>query len=128
MDEASVRQLITRCQGNPLFLRELVSGALETGALVEEGGIWRLRGGLRPTARLVELVAMRLGDLSGPERAVLELLAVGEPLEEAELAQLADPAAVETLERRGLITSRVEGRRVQLWLGHPGARQAVSPR
>ena len=45
----------------------------------------------------------------------------------AELMEL-EGAAVETLERRGLITSRVEGRRVQLWLGHPGARQAVSPR
>jgi DNA-binding CsgD family transcriptional regulator len=114
-----VRQLVDRCQGNPLFLRELVTGALETGTLVDEGGIWRLRSGLRPTARLVELVALRLGDLSGPERAVLEFLALGEPLEQAELAQLADPASVDALEHRGLIISRVEGRRVQVWLGHP---------
>ena len=119
VDAASVHQLINRCQGNPLFLRELVTGALETGALMDEGGIWRLRGGLRPTTRLVELVALRLGDLSRPERAVLELLALGEPLEQAELDQLADPASVEILEQRGLITSRVDGRRLQVWLGHP---------
>jgi hypothetical protein len=119
VDPASLRQLAHRCQGNPLFLRELVSGALETGALIDEGGLWRLRGGLRPTARLVELVALRLGDLSGPERAVLELPALGEPLEQAELDQLADPASVEILEQKGLITSRVEGRRLQVWLGHP---------
>jgi DNA-binding CsgD family transcriptional regulator len=119
VDAASMRQITERCQGNPLFLRELVSGAVETGALAEEGGIWRLAGGLRPTGRLVELVALRLGDLSGAERAALELLALGEPLGQAELARLADAAAVEELERRGLITSRVDGRRIHVWLAHP---------
>jgi DNA-binding CsgD family transcriptional regulator len=119
VDAASVRQLIAHCQGNPLVLRELVTGAVEAGALVEEGGIWRLRASLRPTARLVELVALRVSDLAGPERAVLEMLALGEPLEEAELDQLADPASVEALERKGLITSRVEDRCVQVRLAHP---------
>ena len=120
VEPASVRQLAEHCQGNPLFLRELVTGAIETGALVEEVvGIWRLRGALQPTSRLVELVAQRLGDLTDPERTVLELLTLGEPLDQATLAALTDPAAVETLERRGLITSRVDGRRVQVSLGHP---------
>jgi DNA-binding CsgD family transcriptional regulator len=120
VDPASVRQLIERSQGNPLFLRELVTGALENGTLVEEVvGMWRLRGDLQPTGRLVELAAQRLADLTGPERTVLELLTLGEPLELAELAQLAEPAAVEALERKGLITSRMDGRRVQMWLAHP---------
>jgi DNA-binding CsgD family transcriptional regulator len=120
VDPASMRQLIERSQGNPLFLRELVTGALETGALVEEVvGMWRLRGDLHPTERLVELAAQRLADLTGPERAVLELLTLGEPLELVELDQLAEPAAVETLERKGLITSRIDGRRVRMWLSHP---------
>lgn len=119
VDAATLSQLAAHCCGNPMVLRELVTGALETGTLVDEGGIWRLRGALRPTARLVELVALRLGDLSGPERAVLELLALGEPLEPAELDLLADPGAVGTLERKGLITSRMDGRRVQVWLAHP---------
>ena len=95
VDTASVRQLTDRSQGNPLYLRELVTGAVQTGALTETGGIWRLRaGGLRPTARLAELVALRLGDLCDAERSVLELLALGEPLGQARLDQLADPAAV----------------------------------
>lgn len=120
VDPASKRQLIERSQGNPLFLRELVTGALETGALVEEVvGMWRLRGDLHPTERLVEMAAQRLADLTGPERAVLELLTLGEPLELVELDQLAEPAAVEALERKGLITSRVDGRRVRMWLAHP---------
>ena len=119
VDAAALRQLTGRARGNPLFLRELVTGALETGTLVDEGGIWRLRGALRPTARLIELAAQRLGELTGPERIVLELLTLGEPLGQAALAQLTDAASVEALEQRGLITSRIEGRRVQVWLAHP---------
>ena len=119
VDDASVRQLSDRCRGNPMFLRELVIGALDAGALVEDGGLWRLDGNLRPTARLVELVALRLGDLTDQERTVLELLTVGEPLEQAELAQLTDPGSVDALEKNGLITSRPDGRRIQVWLAHP---------
>jgi DNA-binding CsgD family transcriptional regulator len=96
-----------------------VTGAVESGALGEEGGIWRLRSELRPTARLAELVARRLGNLTEPERAVLELVTLGEPLGQAELARLADPACVETLERQGLITNSVDGREVQVRLAHP---------
>ncbi|HEY2128272.1 MAG TPA: LuxR C-terminal-related transcriptional regulator, partial [Streptosporangiaceae bacterium] len=119
VDTASLRQLADHCLGNPLVLRELVTGAVESGALGEEGGIWRLRSELRPTARLAELVARRLGNLTEPERAVLELVTLGEPLGQAELARLAEPACVETLERQGLITSSVDGRRVQVRLAHP---------
>jgi DNA-binding CsgD family transcriptional regulator len=119
VDEASVRQLSDRCRGNPMFLREMVIGALDARALVEDGGLWRLDGDLRPTARLVELVALRLGDLTDQERTVLELLTVGEPLEQAELVQLADSASIDALEHNGLITSRPDGRRIQVWLAHP---------
>jgi DNA-binding CsgD family transcriptional regulator/type II secretory pathway predicted ATPase ExeA len=119
VDTSSLRQLADHCRGNPMVLRELVTGALDSGALAADGGIWRLRSELRLTARLVELVALRLGNLTDAERAVLELAAVGEPLGQAELARLADPRSVETLERKGLITSRADGRRVQVWLAHP---------
>jgi hypothetical protein len=46
-------------------------------------------------------------------------VAVGEPLGQAELARLADPPSVETLERKRLITSRADGRRVRVRLAHP---------
>jgi hypothetical protein len=48
--------------GNPMILREVVTGALDSGALAVDGGIWRLGSELRPTARVVELVALRLGE------------------------------------------------------------------
>jgi DNA-binding CsgD family transcriptional regulator len=119
MEEGSARQLIGRCQGNPMFLRELVTGALEAGQLVGDGGIWRIRGQLHPTLRLVDLVTMRLGVLSDSERVFLEFLALGEPLDHHCLDQLAEPAALRALERKGLITSQLDGRRIRVRLAHP---------
>jgi DNA-binding CsgD family transcriptional regulator len=119
VDAASARHLMSRSQGNPMVLRELVAGALGTGALADSGGIWSLRRELQPTARLAELLAFRLGELSGPERTVLELLALSEPLGQAVLSSLTGRATVGTLERRQLIISRPAGRRVELWLAHP---------
>jgi DNA-binding CsgD family transcriptional regulator len=119
VDPSTVRQLTNRCRGNPLVLREIVTGWRESGSLVEEGGVWRLRGGMQPTSRMVELVAHRLGELTDPERTVLELLMLGEPLGQASLVELTDPAAVVALEGKGLITSRMSGRRLEVWLAHP---------
>src|SRR2546422_729975 len=42
IDGATVARLVLRCQGNVLYLRELVVGALESRSLFNEGGIWRL--------------------------------------------------------------------------------------
>jgi len=119
IDAAAVRELAARSRGNPMFLRELVSGALGTKALVDAGGLWRLQGALLPTVRLVELVALRLGDLTQTERSVLELLALGEPLGPAELAQSVEPAAVDAVEGKGLITSATDGARIEIRLAHP---------
>ena len=119
VDTVSLRQLAERSLGDPLFLRELVTGALESGSLREEDGIWRLRGSLLPSARLIELVTTRLGNLSDAERHALELTALGEPLAQPALDQLADAGAVASLEDRGLLTSRIDGRRLQLCLAHP---------
>lgn len=119
VDAASASQLMHHSQGNPMVLRELVTGALQTGALADCDGIWSLRGRPQPTARLAELMTLRVGQLTDPERAVLEFLALSEPLSQAVLGKLADQAAVEALENRRLITSRPAGRRVQLWLAHP---------
>jgi hypothetical protein len=43
VDAATVRELAGHSRGNPMFLRELVNGALETGVLAEAGAC----GGLR---------------------------------------------------------------------------------
>jgi DNA-binding CsgD family transcriptional regulator len=132
VDTVSLRQLAERSLGDPLFLHELVTGALESGSLREQGDIWRLRGTLEPTARLVELVTTRLGHLSDQERHALELTALGEPLAQPALDQLADAAAIESLEDKGIIVSRMDGRRLQVCLAHPVygdvVRSSINPR
>ncbi len=132
VDTVSLRQLAERSLGDPLFLHELVAGALENGTLRDEGGFWRLRGTLRPTARLMELVTTRLGTLSEAERHALELTALGEPLAQPALDQLADSAAIAALEDRGLIGSGMNGRRLQVCLAHPVygdvVRAGINPR
>ena len=83
VDPATVVRVAARCQGNVLYLRELVLGAVEVGTLACEGGLWRLVGPLAPSGRLIELVEARLGGLGDAERSLLEAVALGEPLSSA---------------------------------------------
>lgn len=88
-------------RGNALFVRELVTAAVERRAGGRAGRIVLPAEGSQ--ARLRELVEERLRLLDPDRRAALEVLALGEqvPLDAAE--RVADPAAVEALERRGLV-------------------------
>lgn len=119
VDPGTVVRIAARCRGNVLFLRELVIGALQAGMLALDGGLWRLVGPLAPSGRLVELVEARLGGLGDAERSLLEAVALGEPLSTAELTALADETVAESLERAGLLASKVDGRRLELRLTHP---------
>jgi DNA-binding CsgD family transcriptional regulator len=119
VDPRAVKQLATRCRGNVLFLRELVVGLLHDGTLRQERGRWVLRGELRPSNRLAELVEAHLAGLSPSQRALLELISIGEPIGQAELRALGDPADADVLEHDDLISSTLDGHRLQVWLAHP---------
>jgi DNA-binding CsgD family transcriptional regulator len=119
VDRAAVAHLAVRCQGNVLFLRELVIGALHDGTLRDDSGIWRLAGRLSPSDRLVELVESRLSGLSTAERDLLEVVSLGEPLGAAELLTLGDPGLAEVLERKGILRSQTDDRRLSVRLAHP---------
>lgn len=115
----SVRRLWELSQGNALYLRELLIGAVDSGTLRREGGIWSLARPLTAAGRLVELVAARLSGLAPETMAVLELLAVGEPLGVGVLEKLTDPAGVEDAEAQGLVQLSADGRRTLARLAHP---------
>jgi DNA-binding CsgD family transcriptional regulator len=53
------------------------------------------------------------------EQDLLGLVAMHEPLGAAELAALADTTEMDSLERRAVVVSRLDGRRLQVWLAHP---------
>jgi DNA-binding CsgD family transcriptional regulator len=115
----SVRRLWEVSRGNAMYLRELLIGAVDSGALTEAGGIWALRTPLTAPARLLELVGSRLSGLAPGTVAVVELLAVGEPLGVPLLEKLADPAGLEDAEAQGIVQVYQDGRRTQARLAHP---------
>jgi DNA-binding CsgD family transcriptional regulator len=117
MEAGSSRELWEASRGNPLYVRELVLGGLESGALLERSGVWHLEHELRSTGRLVDLVRQRIGNLTADARAVVELLALCQPLELSYLDIAAPGEVLESLERAGLVTVDLEEGEVRL--GHP---------
>ena len=90
---------------------------MHDAALCDDGGVWRLIRPLSPSDRLVELVEASLKELTADERSLLELVCVGEPL--GSVVELTDRTVVAKLERRGLIVTRMDGRRLETRIGHP---------
>src|ERR1700733_450362 len=115
----SVRRSWEVSRGNALYLRELLIGAVDSGALSETGGIWSLRQPLAAPGRLVELVAARLAGLAPETVAVIELLVAGEPLGMPVLEQIADPAGLEDAEAQGFVQVQQDGRPTVVRLAHP---------
>jgi DNA-binding CsgD family transcriptional regulator len=124
IDGRSVTALWELTRGNALFLRELVRHGVDRGLLTDDGGMWRWRGEVKAGTRLAELVDVRIEDVGASRRRVLELVAVGAPLEVA----LLDPdelAALEALERRELVQRRTDERRRFVDTAHPLHGEAV---
>ncbi|MBV9338602.1 MAG: AAA family ATPase [Solirubrobacterales bacterium] len=108
-------------RGNALYVRELVRGAIDAGALVHTPGFWRLES--RPTASpsLVDLVAQRMAGLTPDQRRSLELLALGEPLALHEIAAMTSEDTLLDAESHGLIAASGD----EVRLAHPLYGEAV---
>lgn len=128
IDGVASRALVRACQGNVLFLRELVQGALESGALTSDRGMWRLSGSLVDSPRLRDLIDHRFRGLSDAERETLELVALGEPLRLPLLTEIVPLDLVERLERRGLLAAVPAEGASEVRLAHPLYGEAVRAR
>jgi DNA-binding NarL/FixJ family response regulator len=117
IEAGSGRELWDASRGNPLYVRELVLGALESGALVERSGVWHLEGKLPSTSRLRDLVQQRIGALTEEARTVVDLLALCQPVELDYLDASAPYGLLESLERMGLVTVNLDNGEVRL--AHP---------
>jgi DNA-binding CsgD family transcriptional regulator len=89
--------------GNPLFLRHMVEGALDTGTLAEVDGVWQWRGPAVVPSGLAALVESRLNRAGADVIDALKLLALCEPLDIDALCELAGVEAVDAAEVQGLI-------------------------
>lgn len=112
-------------RGNVLYLRELVEEGLRRRVLTRSAQGWAWQGSLVLSASLRELIADRIGRRSPAERAVLETVALSEPIELEALELLCDPDAVTALERDGLVVVQSVGRRWMVSLNHPLYVEAV---
>jgi len=111
------REFWEATRGNPLYVHELVRGALGSGALVERSGVWHLEDRLPSTARLQDLVEQRIAGLSAQARSIVELLALCQPLELGYLETIAPAGVLESLEQAGLVTIAIADQEIRL--AHP---------
>jgi ATP/maltotriose-dependent transcriptional regulator MalT len=119
VEPASVDRLWRLASGNALLLRELVLAARSSQELSQSYGMWRWTGRPRLAPSLDDLIDTRIGRLTPGVRAVVELVAMGEPIGSALLIRATDPTDVETAEERGLIRVTPDDRRVEARLAHP---------
>ncbi|MGV0851958.1 LuxR C-terminal-related transcriptional regulator [Mycolicibacterium phlei] len=119
VDHEAVQQLWKLTGGNALYLQNIVEREVADGRLVRQGRCWRWSGDLVVPPGLVGLIESRIGALPPPVADVIDLLAVGEPLQLAALRRIGDPDAIEDAETRGLITLEPAGSGVEVRLAHP---------
>ncbi|MET8509358.1 LuxR C-terminal-related transcriptional regulator [Streptomyces sp. NPDC004787] len=111
--------------GNPLFLREMVLGALASGDLENDGEVWDLRPsellGRGPvgTQHLSELISTRLTATAPQGRLLLEALAVCGELSLSGALTIASTDDLADLEAAGLVRRHTDQRRTSISLVHP---------
>ncbi len=119
VDPAAAQQLWDLTRGNMLYLRNIVEQEVADRRLLLQDGYWRWLGDPVMPPGLIELIELRMGALPAPVSDVLDVVAVGEPIELAHLRRIADPAAIEEADTRALITLEPVDGDVQVRLAHP---------
>lgn len=119
VDDASAERLWRLSDGNALLLRELVLAARTSEEFHQAYGVWRWTGRLELAPSLTDLIDTRIGRLADGVRAVIELVAFGEPIGSRLLAHATSDADVEAAEERGLIRVVPHDRRANVRLAHP---------
>lgn len=118
VDTVAAERLWRLSAGNALYLRTIVEQEVNDGRLARTADRWQWTGDPVLPPDLVGLIESRMGALARPLGEVMDVLAVAEPLDLSILSRLADPAAIEEAEARGLIT--VDGPdRIRARVAHP---------
>ncbi|MFD4366048.1 LuxR C-terminal-related transcriptional regulator [Rhodococcus sp. NPDC058521] len=115
----AARRLWKLTRGNLLYLRMVVDHERAVGRFRREGDFWNWVGGPVASASLVELIECRIGDLPPHVAEVLDMLAVGEPLEIGDLERLTSSVAVEDADTRGLLAISPTDTGLEVRVAHP---------
>src|SRR5262249_53736881 len=100
VDPDAVQRLWKLTRGNVLYLRNIVEQEVSDGRFAQGHRFWRWSGDPIVPPSLAELIESRIGTLPDAVGDVVDVLAVGEPIELASLARIADPAAIEEADVR----------------------------
>jgi len=119
VDSDAAQRLWKLTRGNVLYLRNIIEQEVADGRIVQKQGHWRWIGDPIMPPGLVELIESRIGTLPAPVSDVIDVLAVGEPIELAALTRITSAAAVEEAETRGLITLEPAGGGIEVRVAHP---------
>jgi DNA-binding CsgD family transcriptional regulator len=119
VDSDAARRLWKLTRGNVLYLQNIVEQEVADGRIVQDHEYWRWIGDPIMPPGLVELIECRIGNLPTPVSDVIDVLAVGEPIELAGLTRITGAAAVEEAETRGLITLEPAGGGIEVRVAHP---------
>ncbi|MEZ0338628.1 LuxR C-terminal-related transcriptional regulator [Mycobacterium sp. pV006] len=106
-------------RGNALYLRTILEQEVDQGRIVEQHGRWCWTADPVLPPSLVALIETRLSDQTADVAAVLDVLAVAEPLALSVLEPIAGQAAVEDAETRGWIAVTGDNADPQVYLAHP---------
>ncbi|USQ79960.1 LuxR C-terminal-related transcriptional regulator [Ornithinimicrobium faecis] len=115
----ALTRLAAVCDGNVLYARELVVGAIQAGSLQQRDGIWTWDEQVVLAPRLVEAVGARLTMLTEQQREALAVVALGEPLPPQVAEAVVAPSALAALEELGLIRTVGADLSTVLRLAHP---------
>ena len=106
-------------QGNPLYIRELVTAAQEAGSIrIDDSGA-SLEHLPASSTRLIDLLENRLRKLHHEERETLHRIALVGEVGHDEITRFVDERTLETLEGRGLLKTVLDGRRLRFEIAHP---------
>lgn len=119
VDPDAAERLWNLTRGNMLYLRNIVEQEVADGRILQENGVWRWAGDPVMPPGLVELIESRIGALSASVGEVVDVLAVGEPIELASLTRITDAGAIEEAETRGLISLEPAGDGIEVRVTHP---------
>lgn len=119
VDPDAAERLWNLTRGNMLYLRNIVEQEVADGRILQENGVWRWAGEPVMPPGLVALIESRIGALSASVGDVVDVLAVGEPIELASLTRITDAGAIEEAETRGLISLEPAGDGIEVRVTHP---------
>ncbi len=119
VDDRLTRLLINRSAGNALLLRELVRAGLDSGAIGRGQRVWRLTGELPLGSGAADMIRGSLAALDPVELQGAELIAIAEPLRLEIAETIIDPAVLEALEAKRVVTLVDSPAVAVLTLRHP---------